>query len=281
MAETFDPYRMWLGIPATEQPPNHYRLLGVGLFESDADVISNAADRQMVHVRTFQGGKYSALSQRVLNELSTARISLLDPKRKAEYDDQLRKQMASKVAVLRPVAVPPVPVPAAVTTPTPLVVPRPAVVPVAAPVSAAPVPKTAPAPPISPPAAHPAVFVPKPARPVAGAAAGQPPSTAWQIPVIVGLLVLLALVAAIYWLSQSGGSDTKTSGTLPVRHASGGCLACGSFISFIDGGGPVRCGEEAGGGSGKVEGAAAGRERHPGRYRAGPAADGAAGGGCQ
>ena len=84
MAEKFDPYRMWLGIPATEQPPNHYRLLGVGLFEADADVISNAADRQMVHVRTFQGGKYSALSQQVLNELSTARVCLLDPKKKAD-----------------------------------------------------------------------------------------------------------------------------------------------------------------------------------------------------
>ena len=41
----FDPYRKWLGIPPQEQPPNHYRLLGIGLFESDFDVISNASDR--------------------------------------------------------------------------------------------------------------------------------------------------------------------------------------------------------------------------------------------
>ena len=28
MAEKFDPYHEWLGIPASEQPPDHYRLLG-------------------------------------------------------------------------------------------------------------------------------------------------------------------------------------------------------------------------------------------------------------
>ncbi len=211
MAEKFDPYRMWLGIPATEQPPNHYRLLGVGLFEADADVISNAADRQMVHVRTFQGGKYSALSQQVLNELSTARVCLLDPKKKATYDDQLRKQMASKVAVLRPVAIPPSAVPAAVPTPTPVTVPKAAVVPLVVPPSAI----SAPAPPVQPPADDVAVFVPKPLRSVAGAAAGQKPNISWQIPAMVGVLVLLALVAAVYWLSQSGGRDMKSSATLP------------------------------------------------------------------
>jgi hypothetical protein len=36
--EAFDPYRKWLGIPPEEQPPNHYRLLGIALFEDDPDV---------------------------------------------------------------------------------------------------------------------------------------------------------------------------------------------------------------------------------------------------
>jgi len=75
--ESFDPYRKWLGIPPDEQPPNHYRLLGIGLFESDPDVISNAADRQMAHVRSFQTGRYSELSQKILNELSAARLCLM------------------------------------------------------------------------------------------------------------------------------------------------------------------------------------------------------------
>src|ERR1700739_926521 len=46
MHEPFDPYRKWLGIPRDEQPPNHYRLLGVALFEDDVEAISHAADRQ-------------------------------------------------------------------------------------------------------------------------------------------------------------------------------------------------------------------------------------------
>ena len=29
MAANFDPYYKWLGIPPEEQPPNHYRLLGI------------------------------------------------------------------------------------------------------------------------------------------------------------------------------------------------------------------------------------------------------------
>ena len=32
-AKGFDPYYRWLGIPPEEQPPDHYRLLGVKVFE--------------------------------------------------------------------------------------------------------------------------------------------------------------------------------------------------------------------------------------------------------
>ena len=39
MAEKFDPYYKWLGIPPQDQPPHHYRLLGIELFEPDRDVI--------------------------------------------------------------------------------------------------------------------------------------------------------------------------------------------------------------------------------------------------
>ena len=47
MSEEFDPYYAWLGIPPKAQPPNHYRLLGVELFETNLDVIESAAFRQM------------------------------------------------------------------------------------------------------------------------------------------------------------------------------------------------------------------------------------------
>ena len=87
--EEFDPYHKWLGIPPSEQPPNHYRLLGIELFESDLEVIESAADQRMAHLRTFQGGKNAALSQKLLNEVSKARICLLKPDSKLAYDQEL------------------------------------------------------------------------------------------------------------------------------------------------------------------------------------------------
>jgi len=92
MSETFDPYRKWLGIPPKDRPPHHYRLLGIPLFEDDSDVIENAADRQMAHVRSFQSGKNSEHSQRLLNELAAAKVCLLNPQRKQQYDLQLRER---------------------------------------------------------------------------------------------------------------------------------------------------------------------------------------------
>ena len=87
MPDTFNGYHVWLGIPPTELPTNHYRLLGIALFESDPDVIDHAADRQMAHVRTFQSGRHAALSQQILNELATARVCLLNTAKKAAYDE--------------------------------------------------------------------------------------------------------------------------------------------------------------------------------------------------
>ena len=120
MAESFDPYRKWLGIAPKDQPPHHYRLLGIPTFESDADVIENAAARQMAHVRTFQGSKHAALSQRLLTELSAAKVCLLTPERKEAYDGQLRARpladgkLSSDSGIsmkLPPMPVPPVPAP--------------------------------------------------------------------------------------------------------------------------------------------------------------------------
>ena len=103
MSDDFDPYLRWLGIRDPDRPPNHYRLLGVAEFEDDADVLANAADRQMAHIRTFQAGPHSADSQRLLNELAAAKICLLNAEKKAAYDAQLQRRRA---------AAPPAPPPA-------------------------------------------------------------------------------------------------------------------------------------------------------------------------
>lgn len=92
MPEPFDPYYTWLGIPKSEQPADYYRLLGIQRFEENREVISNAADQRMGHVRSFQTGPSARDSQQVLNELSKAAGCLLNPRRKAMYDQHLRSQ---------------------------------------------------------------------------------------------------------------------------------------------------------------------------------------------
>ncbi|HEY1784420.1 MAG TPA: hypothetical protein VGG30_02690, partial [Pirellulales bacterium] len=113
MPPAFDPYYLWLGIPPKQQPPNHYRLLGIKLFEDNPDVIDGAADRQMTHVRSFQTGKHAAESQTVLNELATARACLLDAAKKSNYDAQIKERLAAKakqttkpIARAKPLATP-------------------------------------------------------------------------------------------------------------------------------------------------------------------------------
>jgi len=90
MDETFDPYLNWLGIPPEEQPPDHYRLLGLPRFESDPRRIEQASDDRMVEIRRYQSGPRMAYTQRLLKEISVARLCLLDIQAKASYDTVLR-----------------------------------------------------------------------------------------------------------------------------------------------------------------------------------------------
>jgi len=99
MSDSFDPLHRWLGIPPDEQPPNHYRLLGLKALEQNPDVIEAAADQRMAYVRQCATGKHAPYSQSVLNALSTARVSLLNPEKKRAYDAELK----AKLAVEQPV----------------------------------------------------------------------------------------------------------------------------------------------------------------------------------
>jgi formylglycine-generating enzyme required for sulfatase activity len=95
MPTSFDPYHKWLGIPPKDQPPHHYRLLGIDLFEDDAEVIEAAANRQMTYIQSCASGEYVAESQQLMNEITSARIALLDPKKRGGYDDKLKKKLAA------------------------------------------------------------------------------------------------------------------------------------------------------------------------------------------
>jgi pSer/pThr/pTyr-binding forkhead associated (FHA) protein len=94
MSEKFDPYHVWLGIAPAEQPPHHYRLLGVSLFESNPQVIAMASQRQMAHVKMFGIGEHAEISQNILNELARAKLCLMNPKLKAGYDAALKAHLA-------------------------------------------------------------------------------------------------------------------------------------------------------------------------------------------
>jgi WD40 repeat protein/formylglycine-generating enzyme required for sulfatase activity len=113
----FDPYHIWLGIPETERPISKYRLLAITDFEDNRDVISTAAERQTVFLRTLQAGEHTVLVADLLNEVSQARVTLLNADQKAAYDEELLKQQTPEPEA-EP-APPPIPV---VQTPAPVVV---------------------------------------------------------------------------------------------------------------------------------------------------------------
>jgi hypothetical protein len=98
MSDSFDPYHKWLGIPPVEQPPNHYRLLGIATLEGDADVIDAAANQRMAYLQDMAVGQHVEHSQRLLNEISAARRCLLNPQSKAAYDAQLQQPAGQLVS---------------------------------------------------------------------------------------------------------------------------------------------------------------------------------------
>ena len=85
----FDPLYTWFGIPSHEQPPDHYRLLGLARFESDATVIRNAVDRYAAFLKAQSSGVHLQDAQHWLNEVVRVKLCLLDPQAKAEYDRTL------------------------------------------------------------------------------------------------------------------------------------------------------------------------------------------------
>ena len=90
---SLDLYHRWLGITAKDQPPNHYRLLEIDLFESDLQVVVTAANRQMALLQRRAASQHVALPQELLNEIAAARQCLLDPEKKTKYDAELRQSL--------------------------------------------------------------------------------------------------------------------------------------------------------------------------------------------
>lgn len=90
----------WLGIPAAEQPADFYRLLGVQRFESDPEEIKRASLVRRQQLEQHVSGKGRDAARRLWSKLKSAKQCLLDPARKAAYDEQLRKTLQLSVEEL-------------------------------------------------------------------------------------------------------------------------------------------------------------------------------------
>ncbi|MCI0357426.1 MAG: SUMF1/EgtB/PvdO family nonheme iron enzyme [Planctomycetaceae bacterium] len=192
----FDPYYTWLGIPPEEQPADFYRLLGIRRYESNAEVIVNAADQRMAYLRTFQAGKRGAESQKLLNEVSSAQVCLLDAAKKRAYDERLSRENAEHHVATVPASVIPVPL----AQPLPLAQP---IQPQIAPLAAA----TTFAQPARAPLPH--FAQPLPAlKPPERAPAAAPPQSDWLRPSVLAAaaasaaLFLLLIVGGVIWASR-------------------------------------------------------------------------------
>ena len=82
----------WFGIPPEEQPPNHYRLLGIGLFEKDTGVINAAAEKQLLLLHDLVKGGHGEVAVKLSQQIRAVRLLLLDPEKKQAYDLTLQAQ---------------------------------------------------------------------------------------------------------------------------------------------------------------------------------------------
>lgn len=98
MSAPRDPYHVWLGLPPGQQPPNYYRLLGLREFENRPEVIDAAAERQTARLLTVPPEARGPEVQKLLAEIASARLCLLQPARKLAYDEALRQQAGGKAA---------------------------------------------------------------------------------------------------------------------------------------------------------------------------------------
>ena len=86
----FDPYVEWLDIDPARLPPDYYDLLSLPPFESDPEKIEKAFETRWLSVRRHQTGPRGKFTQELLNELTRARICLLNDQTRSEYDDSIR-----------------------------------------------------------------------------------------------------------------------------------------------------------------------------------------------
>lgn len=84
--QTFDPYQEWLGVSAPQRPLSPYQLLGLRPMEDDAETVRGAISRQRRAMEQQRGTHRQVTWNEVKSELEQAAATLLNPRRKAEFD---------------------------------------------------------------------------------------------------------------------------------------------------------------------------------------------------
>jgi hypothetical protein len=97
---SFDPYEKWLGIPRHQQPPDHYRLLGLEAFEQDRGTIQRHAEQRLRQVQMYRRGPHVRICDELVHKINVAKACLLNPSLKPSYDQKLRTTQAGAPAAV-------------------------------------------------------------------------------------------------------------------------------------------------------------------------------------
>ena len=91
-------YQRVLGIPPAEQPPHHYRLLGLVPYEDDAALIKDRLEQRSRLITAHRKGEYAKACDEILYQINTAKTCLLNPRLKTAYDRKLLADRSTATA---------------------------------------------------------------------------------------------------------------------------------------------------------------------------------------
>lgn len=81
-----DIYSRWLGIPDHFRPPTYYQLLGISPSELDNNVIIDAVNQRLERLSLHESPSEGEECRRLIQEVTLARDTLLDPVSRQRYD---------------------------------------------------------------------------------------------------------------------------------------------------------------------------------------------------
>jgi hypothetical protein len=100
--DPFDPLDTWFDISPDEQPPDHYKLLGIERFETDPQAIADGYEARIQHLDQQLNGLYGADAEQLKVRVGQAYGVLKDGAKRAKYDASLREADEDEPLRLQP-----------------------------------------------------------------------------------------------------------------------------------------------------------------------------------